>query len=88
MVSLEQYVGSAEKFNSSFRIHKSGIKTKKDRSGATKHFNNKYYHSSNSFIYTCGQLIGKIYCIFDDCNPFEIFYDAEKNIGNPNYLQM
>ena len=33
MKCLEQYVGSATKFNSRFRIHKPDIKTEKDRWG-------------------------------------------------------
>ena len=41
MKCLEQYVGSAIKFKSRFRIHKSDVKTKKDRCGAARHFNNK-----------------------------------------------
>ena len=48
---LEQYVGSATKFKSRFRIHKSNIKNKKDRCGTTRHFNNKCYHSSDPFVY-------------------------------------
>ena len=36
MKCLEQYVGSAIKFESRFRIHKSDIKTRKDRCGAAK----------------------------------------------------
>ena len=34
---LEQYVGSAVKFKSRFRIHKSDIKTKKERCGSARH---------------------------------------------------
>ena len=36
MKSLEQYVGFDTKFKSRFRIHKSDIKTKKDRCGAAR----------------------------------------------------
>ena len=35
---LEQYVGSAVKFKTRFRIHKSDIKTKKERCGSARHF--------------------------------------------------
>ena len=38
--TLEQYAGSAIKFKSRFIIHKSDIKTRKDRWGTAKHFNN------------------------------------------------
>ena len=51
MKCLEQYVGSAIKFKSRFRIHKSDIKTKKDRCGTARHFNNKCCGSSNPFVY-------------------------------------
>ena len=37
----EQYEGSAINFKLRFRIHKSGIKTNKDRCGTARHFNNK-----------------------------------------------
>ena len=36
---LQQYVGSATNFKNRFRIHKSDIKTNKDRCGTTKHLN-------------------------------------------------
>ena len=85
MKCLEQYVGSATKFNSRFRIHKSDIKTKKDCCGTARHFNKKCYHSSNLFVYLHVQLTEEVYCIYDDN---KVFYATEKNIGNPNYLQM
>ena len=34
---LEQYIGSAVKFKTRFRIHKSDIKTKKERCGSARH---------------------------------------------------
>ena len=78
MKCLEQYVGSATKFKSRFRIHKSDIKTKTDRCGTARHFNNKRYHSSNPFAYLCVQLIEKVYCIYDDCNTENFLWDREK----------
>ena len=48
---LEQYVGSAVKFKTRFRIHKSIIKTKKERCGSARHFNSKCYHDTNFFQY-------------------------------------
>ena len=59
MKCLEQYVGSAIKFKSRFRIHKSDIKTKKDCCGTARHFNNKCCDSSNPFVYLCVQHIEK-----------------------------
>ena len=75
---LEQYVGSATKFKSRFRIQKSDIKTKKERCGTARHFNNKCCHSSNPFVYLRVQLIEKVYCIYDDCNTEDILWDTEK----------
>ena len=74
MKCLEQYVGSAIKFKSRFRIHKSDIKTKKDRCGTARNFNNK----CNPFVCLRVQLIEKVYCIYDDCNIEHIFWDREK----------
>ena len=68
MKYLEQYVGSAIKFKSRFRIHKSNIKTKKDCCGTARHFNNKCCNFSNPFVYLHVQLIEKVYCIYDGCN--------------------
>ena len=53
---LEQYVGSAIKFKTRFRIHKSDIKTKKERCGSARHFNSKCYHDTNPFQYLKVQL--------------------------------
>ena len=78
MKCLEQYVGSAIKFKSRFRIHKSDIKTEKDRCGTARHFNNKCYDSSNPFVYLRVQLIEKVYCYYDDCNIEDILRDREK----------
>ena len=57
---LEQYVGSAIKFKTRFRIHKSDIKTKKERCGSARHFNSKYYHDTNLFQYLKVQLIEQV----------------------------
>ena len=78
MKCLKQYVGSAIKFKSIFRIHKSDIKTKKDRCGTVRHFNNKCCDSSNPFVSLRVQLIKKVYCIYDDCNIEDIVWDREK----------
>ena len=75
MKYLEQYVGSAIKFKTRFRIHKFDIKTKKDRCGTHRHFNKKSCNSSNPFVYLRMQLIQKVYCIYDDCNNADILWD-------------
>ena len=85
--TLESYAGSAIKFKSRFIIYKSDIKTRKDRWGTARYFNNKCYNSHNLFVYLPLQLNEKIYCISHNCN-LKIFYGIEKNIGSPNYLQM
>ena len=59
---LEQYVGSAVKFKTRFRIHRSDIKTKKERYGSARHFNNKCYHDTNPFQYHEVQLIEQFHC--------------------------
>ena len=46
---IEQYVGSAVKFKTRFQIHKSYIKTKKERCGNARHFNSECYHDTNPF---------------------------------------
>ena len=78
MKCLEQYVGSAIKFKSRFRIHKSDTKTRKDCCRATSHFNNKCCNSSNLFVYLRVLLIVKVYCIYDDYNIADILWDREK----------
>ena len=74
---LEQYVGSAAKFKTRFRIHKSDIKTKKERCGSDRHFNSKSYHDTNPFQYVQVQLIEKI-----ESNSLEnikgVLWDREK----------
>ena len=78
MKCLEQYVGSAIKFKSRFRIYKSDIKTKKDRCGTARHFNNRCCNSPNLFVYLRVQLIEKVYYIYDDCNIEDTLWDREK----------
>ena len=59
-------------YKSRFRIQKSDIKTKKDRCGTARHFNNKCCHSSSTFVYLRVQLIDKVYYIYDNCNVEDI----------------
>ena len=74
---LEQYVGSAVKFKTRFRIHKSDIKTKKERCGRARHVNSKCYHDINPFQYLKVQLIEQVHCN-DLKNIEDILWDREK----------
>ena len=60
----DQYVGSAIDFKTRFRIHKSDIKTKKDRCGTARHFNNKCSDNNNPHKFLQVQLIESV--ISDD----------------------
>ena len=74
---LEQYIGSAVKFKTRFRIHKSDIKTKKERCGSARHFNSKCYHDTNPFQYLKVRLIEQV-----ESNSLEniedVLWDREK----------
>ena len=80
MKCLEMYFGSAMKFKSRFRIHKSDIKSKKDRCG------NALILPIPLYIYVCSSL--RKYIASMRIVILKIFYGIEKNIGSPNYLQM
>ena len=53
----KRYVGSAINFKQRFRIHKSDIKTNKDRCGTARHFSNKYCGPNNKHFYLKIQII-------------------------------
>ena len=53
----DQYIGPAIDFNARFRIHKSDIKTKKDRCGTARNFNNKCSDVQNLHRFLQVQLI-------------------------------
>ena len=74
---LEQYVGSAVKFKTRFRIHKSDIKTKKERCGSARHFNSKCYHDTNHFQYLKIQLIEQVQSNSLE-NIKDVLWDREK----------
>ena len=61
----DQYVGSALDFKSRFRIHKSDIKTKKDRCGTARHFNTKCTDSSNPHKFLKVQIIESVQCHYN-----------------------
>ena len=46
---LEEYVGSASKFNTRFHIHESDIKSKTERCSSCRHVNNECCHDTNLF---------------------------------------
>ena len=77
MKCLEQYIGSAIKFKSRFKIHKSDIKLKKIAVGivGTLIINDLIPPIS---IYLCAQIIQNVYCIQDDYNIGHISWDREK----------
>ena len=56
----DQYIGSAIDFKARFRIHKSDIKTKKDRCGTTRHFNSKCSDVQNPHRFLQVQLIESV----------------------------
>ena len=70
-----QYIGSALNFKRRFSIHKSDIKTNKDRCGT---FNNVCCHSSNLHFYMKVQLIEQVFCIDVDKDMEAILWAHEK----------
>ena len=60
-----QYIGSATKFKERFRVHKSDIKTGKDRCGVAKHFISKCL-VNNALSNIKVQLIEQIVCDNDE----------------------
>ena len=56
----DQYIGSAIDFKARFRIHKSDIKTKKDRCGTARHFNSKCSDVQNPHRFLQVQLIESV----------------------------
>ena len=66
----QQYIGSALNFKQRFRIHKSDIKTNKDRCGTARHFNNICCHPTNPHSYLKVQLIEQVFTS-ETCNDIE-----------------
>ena len=58
----DQNVGSALGFQRRFKIHKSDIKTKKDRCGTARHLNNKCTESSNPHKFLKTRIIESVRC--------------------------
>ena len=57
----DEYIGSAVDFKPRFRVHKSDIKTKKERCGTSRHFNEKCSCSASPFGYAKVQIIEQVY---------------------------
>ena len=57
----DEYIGSAVDFKPRFRVHKSDIKTKKERCGTSRHFNEKCLCSTSPFGYVKVQIIEQVY---------------------------
>ena len=87
MKCLERYVDSAIKFKSRFKNQKSDIRTKKDRCGISRQFNNRWcIPPIPLYSYVSSSL--RKYIVFMATVLLKIFYRIEKNIGSPSYLQM
>ena len=57
----DEYIGSAVDFKPLFMVHKSDIKTKKERCGTSRHFNEKCSCSASPFGYVKFQIIEQVY---------------------------
>ena len=74
----QQYIGSALNFKQRFRIHKSEIKTNKNRCGTARYFNNVCCHTSNPHNYLKVQLIEQVLCNDADKDIEAILWEREK----------
>ena len=61
----DQYVGSALGFKSRFRVHKSDIKTKKDRCGTARHFHTKCTDCSKPNKFLKIHIIESVQCDYN-----------------------
>ena len=76
--SDDQYIGSATDFMAIFRIRKSDIKTKKDRCGTARHFNNKCSDVQNPHRFLQVQLIESVVSHLD----LKISFGKRRNTDN------
>ena len=74
----QQYIGSTLNFKQRFRIHKSDIKTNKDRYGTARYFSNICCHPSNPNFYLKVQLIEQVFCNDVDKDIEAILWEREK----------
>ena len=73
----DEYIGSAVDFKPRFRVHKSDIKTKKERCGTSRHFNEKCLCSTSPFGYVKVQIIEQVYSE-DPSNIEEVLWYRER----------
>ena len=76
----DQYVGHALDFKSRFRIHKSDVKTKKDRCVTARHFNTKCIDSSNPHKFL------EILNLHNMSAIWKVSYGKGRGIGKVNFL--
>ena len=57
----DEYIGSTVYFKPHFRVHRSDIKTKKERCGTSRHVNESYPCSTSPFGYVKVQIIEQAY---------------------------
>ena len=73
----DEYISSAVDFKPRFRLHKSKIKTRKERCGTSRHFNEKYLCSTSPFGYAKVQIIEQVYSE-DSSNIEEVLWYSER----------
>ena len=73
----EQYVGSVINFKQRYRIHKSYIRTNKDRCGTARHLNNKCCSSNNKHAYLKIQIIEQEFNS-NQCSIEDLLWEPEK----------
>ena len=79
--SDDQYIGSATDFMAIFRILKSDIKTKKDRCGTARHFNNKCSVVQNPHRFLQVQLIESVVSHLD----LKMSFGKRRNTDNVGF---
>ena len=82
----DEYIGSAVDFKPRFRVQKSDIKTKKERCGTSRHFNEKCLCSTSPFGYlkfkSLNRFTQKTHQILKKC------FGTEKDTGKVNFSQL
>ena len=73
----EQFVWSVIDFKQRFRIHKSDIKTDKDRCVTARHFNNKFSTPNDKHAYLKVQIIEQV-INNNQCSIEDLFWEREK----------
>ena len=79
---LEQYEGSAVKFKTRFRTHKSDVKTNIEKCESARLFNSKCYHDTNAFQYLKVQFT-EVHC--NNLGNIEDILWTGKSTGSPIY---